>query len=117
MTFDSQAPGVRNDPRLLLLDPRDNVLTLVASVPAGTELTIAGQIVTLSTPLTLGHKLARRDLPRGTKVIKYGVSIGSTTADVRCGEHVHTHNLRSDYLPTFSHETQGDYFERNSGQG
>ncbi len=117
MTFDSQEPSVRNDPCLLLLDPRDNVLTLVASVPAGTQLTIAGRTVTVPDALTLGHKLARRDLPLGTKVIKYGAPIGSTTADVRFGEHVHTHNLRSDYLPTFSHETQGDYFERSSGQG
>jgi hypothetical protein len=41
----------------------------------------------------------------------------SATSRLHFGEHVHTHNLRSDYLPTFSHETQGDYFERNSGQG
>ena len=115
MTPDFLKPGACTDPRLLLLDPRDNVLTLVVSVSAGTELMIAGQTVTVSNSLTLGHKLAGCDLPLGSKVIKYGVPIGSTTADVRLGEHVHTHNLRSDYLPTFSHGTQVEYLYRNSG--
>lgn len=40
-----------------------------------------------------GHKVARRDLPAGSLVHKYGQVIGRTTIDVRAGEHVHVHNL------------------------
>jgi hypothetical protein len=35
-------------------------------------------------------------------VIKYGAPIGSATRDIAPGEYVHTHNLKSDYLPTLA---------------
>ena len=37
-------------------------------------------------------------------VLKYGAVIGTATSDIGRGEHVHTHNLESDYLPTYTHE-------------
>ena len=40
----------------------------------------------------------------GEKVLKYGAVIGTATSDIGRGEHVHTHNLESDYLPTYTHE-------------
>ncbi len=41
-----------------------------------------------------GHKVAVVDLPAGAPVVKYGFVIGITTAAVKAGEHVHTHNVR-----------------------
>lgn len=43
----------------------------------------------------LGHKIALRDVPAGEPVIEYGVPIGEATAEIRAGDHVHVHNLRS----------------------
>ena len=48
----------------------------------------------------VGHKVCVRPILRGEKVLKYGASIGSATSDIRPGQHVHTHNLESDYLPS-----------------
>ena len=42
-----------------------------------------------------GHKIASRDIRDGEKVIKYGHPIGFATRDIKKGEWVHTHNLRS----------------------
>lgn len=42
-----------------------------------------------------GHKLARRNIKMGDAVIKYGEIIGRATADIKEGEWVHSHNLRS----------------------
>jgi hypothetical protein len=94
-----------NDPRLLLLDPADNVLVAIQTLEAGEVLTVAGQRVTVPRRLTLGHKLAARAIRAGEKILKYRVPIGSATCDIATGEHVHLHNLKSDYLPTFTHET------------
>lgn len=44
----------------------------------------------------LGHKVALCDMKMGDKVIKYGEIIGSLTEDVKKGDHIHTHNLKSD---------------------
>src|SRR5262245_844503 len=62
---------------LLTLHPDDDVAVVLADLP----------------DVPAGHKLARRDLPAGALVHKYGQVIGVTTAAVRAGEHVHTHNL------------------------
>lgn len=90
------------DARLLLLSPDDNCLIAAATLAAGTTLEIEGETVTLAVTLPLGHKLARRALAAGDKVLRYGAPIGHVTHDVAKGEHLHTHNLESDYLPTYT---------------
>ena len=42
-----------------------------------------------------GHKFAVRDIPKGEFVVKYGEIIGRATQDIRTGEWVHTHNVKS----------------------
>ena len=42
-----------------------------------------------------GHKYALRDIPTGGAVIRYGFPIGTATRDIKEGEHVHTHNLKT----------------------
>jgi hypothetical protein len=80
-------------PPLLLLHPEDNILVEVD-----------GESFTMPVAIELGHKLARRALPADTRVLKYGAPIGSMKAAAARGEHVHLHNLRSDYLPSTSRD-------------
>lgn len=42
-----------------------------------------------------GHKIALRDIQTGENIIKYGYPIGHASRDIRQGELVHTHNLRT----------------------
>lgn len=42
-----------------------------------------------------GHKRAIKDIAKGEAVIKYGYSIGNATSDIKAGEHVHSHNLKT----------------------
>ena len=56
-----------------------------------------------------GHKYALRDIKCGENIIKYGNPIGHATEDIKKGEHVHTHNVKTNlagnleytYEPTF----------------
>lgn len=45
--------------------------------------------------IPLGHKIALKDVKRGEKVVEYGEQIGNASSDIKKGEHVHTHNLKS----------------------
>ena len=45
--------------------------------------------------LSDGHKYALRDIAEGEHVIKYGNPIGHATAPIKKGEHVHTHNMKT----------------------
>lgn len=43
----------------------------------------------------MGHKIALRDIKKGEDVIKYGYPIGHATEDIKAGDHVHTHNIKT----------------------
>lgn len=90
------------DPRLLLLAPGDSVYVLRGAIEADETILLDGRPVRTESRLGLGHKLARVPLAPGDKVIKYGAPIGSATASIAPGEHVHLHNLRSDYTPAYA---------------
>ena len=94
------------DPRLLLLDAMDNVLIATSRIRAHETIMVAGDPIVLPADLPIGHKLARRAIGSGEKVFKYGAPIGSATEDIRAGAHVHVHNLKSDYTPTYHLEDE-----------
>ncbi len=51
--------------------------------------------LTARADIAYGHKIALLDIAAGATVLKYGLSIGSATCDIRAGDHVHTHNVES----------------------
>ena len=91
-------------PDTVHLFPDDNIVVLARSVMAGETVRIVDREFVVSQPLGLGHKLACRAIARGDKILKYGAPIGSATRDIKPGEHVHLHNMQSDYLPTYTLE-------------
>lgn len=91
-----------NDPRLLQLAPDDNVCAARATIDAGETIQIGGQAVAVPTTAPTGHKIAVRAIAVGERIFKYGAPIGSATQPIAPGDYVHTHNLKSDYLPTFA---------------
>lgn len=93
-----------SDRRLVLLAAEDNCVVVAAALRAGDEVTIDGVSVPVTHDVGVGHKLARRDIARGEKVLKYGAIIGTATEAIARGGHIHTHNLESDYLPTYTLE-------------
>ena len=90
------------DSRVILLAPEDNCVAVAATLPAGTQLMLDGVQVTIPAEIGIGHKLARRDIAPGEKILKYGAIIGSASRAIARGEHVHLHNLVSDYIPTYT---------------
>lgn len=81
--------------KAIQLDPRDNVATALAALPAGAAVAIGAASVTLACDIPRGHKFALRPIPKGQAAIKYGQPIGRATRDIAPGEHVHVHNLQS----------------------
>lgn len=91
-----------HDDRLLLLDPRDNVLVVRARIAEGESLNLGGQIYRAGRDFPLAHKLARHAIREGETILKYGAPIGLATQDIAPGAHVHVHNMRSAYTPTYT---------------
>ena len=69
--------------------------------------------------LSDGHKYALRDIAKGENIIKYGNPIGHATCDIKKGEHVHTHNVKtnlSDKLTYSYKESVQDFPVADSGK-
>ncbi|TDN62880.1 UxaA family hydrolase [Paraburkholderia sp. BL10I2N1] len=101
--------SLQTDPRLILLGPQDNCLIAAARLESGSQVEIEGEQVTLAKTIELGHKVARRALVKDEKVLRYGAAIGHVTEAVARGAHLHTHNLESDYLPTYTHDAGHEF--------
>jgi L-fuconolactonase len=94
-------------PAVILLHPDDNVLVCCRAVSEGERLRIDdGEEIEVRSDVELGHKLARRAISVGKKVIKYGTPIGSMTAAVAAGEWIHLHNMKSDYISAHTRTEQ-----------
>jgi altronate dehydratase len=82
----------------LQLAPDDNVVVALRKLDPGEALTVGERTITVRDAIPFAHKLAIGDLDAGQTVRKFGVPIGSTTRAVAEGEHVHVHNIKSDYI-------------------
>lgn len=88
----------------ILLHNDDNVLVCRVRAEAGETVVIDGATLPLPVTVEVGHKIARSDLKTGDKIFKYGAPIGSMTADAKAGDHIHMHNMQSDYIKTHTRE-------------
>ncbi len=97
------------DPRLVRLSPKDNICVVAQRLAAGERVRLAGEDVAIIETLPIGHKIAVRAIAAGETVLKYGAPIGSATLAIAVGEHVHVHNLQSDYIHTYDREGEGAF--------
>ncbi len=66
-----------------------------------------------------GHKYALCDIKKGENIIKYGNPIGHATADIKEGEHVHTHNVATNLCDNLTYtytEKKLDFSTRQGGK-
>jgi len=84
---------------ILMHEPDDDVGVAVEDLAAGSDIgaiTLEGTPVSsvkLADAIPLGHKVAMRDIKKGSDVIEYGRVIGVATQSASRGAHVHTHCL------------------------
>jgi hypothetical protein len=80
----------------IVISATDNVATALEPLEPGATIRVGGLTVTVLDKIPRGHKVALASIPRGDRVVKYGSAIGTASADIACGAHVHTHNVASD---------------------
>jgi (2R)-sulfolactate sulfo-lyase subunit alpha len=79
----------------------DNVGVAVIDIKAGQEVEGRDLVSNKSlkakanTDIPLGHKIALKDFKVGDTVMKYGCDIGKVVANIKNGDHVHVHNVKT----------------------
>ena len=87
---------------VMRLSPADNVAVALRPLKAGESVMLDGVAITIGRNIAVGHKLAARTIEKGEIILKYSCPIGTATYRIAAGEYVHTHNVASNYLPTFT---------------
>ena len=83
------------------LSPQDNVAVALRPLSAGQSVALDGNVLSIERNIAVGHKLAARAIANGDTILKYNCPIGIATQDIAAGAYVHTHNVKSGYLPTY----------------
>lgn len=78
------------------LRPQDNVAVVAKPIAAGAVLDYAGNTLTASSRIGMGHKVAVQPIKKGEAVYKYGQIIGFASQDIAPGDLVHVQNVGAD---------------------
>jgi len=80
-------------PALIRVHRHDTVAVALRPIASGERLPVGTGTIIAADAIPQGHKIALELHKPGATVRKYGQSIGTATAAIVAGEHVHTHNL------------------------
>ena len=89
------------------INPNDNVIVTLRPFSKGEV--IDG--VTLLNDIPQAHKVAICDIKQGENIIKYGCPIGHASKDIKCGEHVHVHNVKTNLSDVFNYDFKPNYVD------
>lgn len=81
--------------KAIKIHPSDNVAVAVETITAQETIQIDGLELKAAVTIPAGHKVAIKSIPTGENIIKYGFPIGHAKATIAVGEHVHSHNVKS----------------------
>ena len=99
----------------IVVNPADNVVVVKTTVEPGLSVELpAGELVTVTGPVTPGHRFATRPIPAGEFVLQYGQPIG-TSGGIAAGDPITPQNMSNDVpvvrdLPADLHTPPPDYF-------
>ena len=80
---------------ILRLHAIDNTALTTSHLPAGSSATVDDIQITTSAEIPAGHKVALKEIPRQTPVVKFGQTIGYASELIAPGDWVHVHNVQA----------------------
>lgn len=88
---------------------QDNVAVALVDLAEGEVVNVEGVEVTLRQPVVRGHKFALCTIAQDENIIKYGLPIGHALAAIAAGEHIHSHNARTNLSDLDEYRYQPDF--------
>lgn len=80
---------------LFKISPHDNVAVALTDLKKGEKVSVENVNLILAEDIPKNFKTAVANIKKGEAVIKYGFLIGEATEDIKSGELVHTHNVKT----------------------
>ncbi|WP_378953905.1 UxaA family hydrolase [Pelosinus sp. sgz500959] len=77
------------------ISQHDNVAVAIEELASGESYTVGTLSIVPKVIIPKGHKVALVDIPAGSNVVKYGFPIGHATEDIKVGDWIHSHNVKT----------------------
>lgn len=81
--------------KFIKINENDNVAVAIEKLAKGTVINCGENTVEVVDDISAGHKVALKDIECGTPVVKYGYTIGNALQDIKAGQWIHTHNIKT----------------------
>ncbi len=81
--------------KVIKIHQNDNVAVAVEGLAAQETFIIDEKTYTSTMDIPAGHKIAIQQITVGENIIKYGFPIGHAKETIEIGDHVHSHNVKS----------------------
>lgn len=93
--------------KTIKINANDNVIVALEDLKKGQIIDDKGNTIIINEDIKAGHKIARENIGPDKDVIKYGFPIGLATAEIKKGDWVHTHNIRTKLDDFIEYEFKG----------
>ncbi|HEY3984338.1 altronate dehydratase family protein [Cedecea sp.] len=103
--------------RYIRIHKQDNVAVALVDMEEGEGIGTLPDSFRLRQPIARGHKFALRGIAEGENVVKYGLPIGHALCGIEAGEHLHSHNLRTNLSDVDEYRYQPDIAEESKPFG
>lgn len=97
---------------ILTLHATDNVAIAMRDISEGEDIEVNGNKIHINEAIAKGHKIALCDLTKSEHVIKYGAPIGYAIQNIKQGDWVHTHCIKTNLHDELQYQYQPDFIEQ-----
>ena len=80
---------------ILKINEKDNVVVALRDLSKNEIIEIDNKKIEITEDVKRGHKIAINSIAINENIIKYGYPIGHATKEIKLGEWVHTHNIKT----------------------
>ncbi|AGK55938.1 UxaA family hydrolase [Bacillus sp. 1NLA3E] len=81
--------------KFLQIHEKDNIIIALIDLKKDETLSVNDTSILLKEDINRGHKIASTEIKESENIMKYGYPIGHALTTIAAGEHVHTHNTKT----------------------
>ena len=93
-----------NQTSFIKINPADSVVVCLRPFKKGEAIMVDNKEITIVEDIPMGHKILIKDTPEGADIIKYGYPIGHALKELKAGEWVNEHNLKTNLSGTLTYQ-------------
>ncbi len=97
--------------KAIKIHKNDNVAVAINQINAGEKVLVDSKEVLLLDTVPAGHKFAISPIQKSENIIKYAYPIGHAKNDIKIGEHIHTHNVKSNLGSLLEYNYEPNFVE------